>query len=93
LEANPTNKGKHVNCKFELPQINSSVIGVPQGGDIIRMHTLSGMLSDESAFQPEMEDAYTALRPTLSNNGRLTVVSTAEDGTWFEEAVFDLLKM
>lgn len=93
LEANPSFKGKHVFCKFELPQINSSVIGVPQGGDIIRMHTLSGMFCDEASFQPEMEAAYTALRPTLSNNGRLTIVSTPEDNTWFEQACFDQLEM
>ncbi len=93
LEANPSNKGKHVSCKFELPDINSSIIGVPQGGDVIRMHTLSGMLADEAAFQPEMESAYTALKPTLSNSGRLTVVSTAEDNTWFEYAIFDKLTM
>lgn len=93
LNVNPSHRGKHVNCKFELPDINSSIIGVPEGGDVIRMHTLSGMLADEAAFQPAMESAYTALKPTLSNNGRLTVVSTAEDNTWFEYAVFDKLEM
>ena len=66
---------------------------MPQWWDVIRMHTLSWMLSDESAFQPEMESAYTALKPTLSKNGRFTCVSTAEDNTWFELACFDWLEI
>lgn len=93
LKANPTAKGRHVFCKFELPAINSRIMGIPQGWDIVRMQTLSGMLSDEAAFQPEMDSAYTALKPTLSSGGRLTVVSTPENGTFFEDAVFDLLEM
>lgn len=41
LSCNPQNRGGHIYAKFELPQINSFIIGVPQGGDVIRMHTLS----------------------------------------------------
>ncbi len=93
LQCNPQNRGGHIYAKFDLPQINSFVIGIPQWGDVIRSYTLSGMLSDESAFQPEMESAYTALKPTLSKQWRFTCVSTAEDNTWFELACFDGLPM
>jgi len=93
LNCNPQNQGNHVYSLLTFPDIKSEIRGVPEGGDVVRMHTLSGMLSDESAFQPEMASAFTALKPTLSSGGRLTCVSTANDNTWFEEAVFDLLKM
>ena len=46
--------------------IDSTIMGVAQGGDVLRMHTFSGVFSDESAFQPEMSSAYTGLKPTLS---------------------------
>ena len=70
--------------------------------EVVGLTTMSGTFvaeglashnSDESGFQPEMASAYTALKPTLSSGGRLTCVSTAEDATWFEDAVFDKLEM
>lgn len=94
LVANPQNKGQHVYNKFEIPAIDTGIIGIPQWGDIIRSKTLSWMFSDESAFQPEMEDAYGALAPALSGtNVKLTIVSTAEDNTWFHDAVEDNMIM
>ncbi len=93
LKPNPQNRWQHVYCKFELPQIQSRVLGLPQGGDIVRMLTLSGMLCDEAAFQPEMDNAYTALKPTLSGGWRVTMVSTPETNTFFEDCCFDLLVM
>ena len=93
LKCNPQNQGMHVYSLLTLPDIKSEIRGVPEGGDVVRMHTLSGMLADEAGFQPEMASAFTALKPTLSSGGRLTCVSTAEDGTWFEDACFDKLVM
>ena len=43
------------------------------------------------AFQPESSDAYTAAKPTLSSIGRFTGVSTAEDSTFFDDMVYDLI--
>lgn len=94
LVANPQNKWLHVYNKFELPMIDSWIIWVPQGWDIIRSKTLSWMFSDEAAFQPEMEDAYGAIAPAISGGrARMTVVSTAEDGTFFQDMVEDTLIM
>lgn len=93
LAANPNNRWQHTYCKFEIPAIKSKVIWVPQWWDKVRTLTLSWMLSDEAAFQPEMDSAYTALKPTLSSGGRVTIVSTPENGTWFEDAIFDNLEM
>ena len=93
LKPNPQNRGHHVYCKFELPDIQSRVLWLPQWWDIVRMLTLSWMLCDEAAFQPEMDAAYTALKPTLSSWGRVTLVSTAQEWTFFEEACYDKLIM
>jgi len=93
LKCNPQNQGMHVYCSLAFPDIQAEIRGVPEGGDVVRSQTLSGMLSDEAGFQPEMANAFTALKPTLSSGGRLTCVSTAEDSTWFEDAVFDKLAM
>ena len=93
LTPNPQNRWQHVYCKFELPEIKSRVLWLPQWWDIVRMLTLSWMLCDEAAFQPEMDAAYTALKPTLSSGWRVTLVSTADEWTFFEDAVFDNLEM
>lgn len=91
LKCNPQNRGQHVYCSMTFPDIHSEIRGIPQGGDIIRMHTASGILSDEMAFQPEAKAAYTAAKPTISSMGRFTGVSTAEDLTFFEDMCFDKL--
>ena len=93
FEANPQNKGQHIFCKLGFPQINSEIRGIPQGGEILRMHTASGIFSDEMGFQPEAQAAYTGSKPTISGKGRFTGVSTAEDGTFFENMVFDKEEM
>jgi len=91
LTCNPQNQGNHVYNLMVFPEIKSEIRGIPEGGDVIRMQTASGIFADEVAFQPEARNAFTAAKPTLSSKGRYTGVSTAEDNTWFEEAVFDLL--
>jgi len=90
VQANPqVPEGRHVFCKLSFPSIHSEIRGIPQGGDIIRMQTSSGIFADEMGFQPEAMAAYTAAKPTLSAQGRFTGVSTAEDNSFFEDLVFD----
>jgi len=93
LGCNPQHSGQHTYCKLTFPDIHSEIRGIPEGGDVIRMHTASGILSDEMAFQPEAQSAYTAAKPTISSMGRFTGVSTAEDNTFFEDLVFDKLEV
>lgn len=93
LKVNPQHNGKHTEGKMVFPDIYSEIRGIPEGGDVIRMHTASGILEDEMAFQPEAENAYTAAKPTISSKGRFTGVSTAEDNTFFEEMVFDKVEI
>jgi len=93
LVCNPQHNGQHVYCKMDFPDINSEIRGIPEGGDVIRMHTASGIFADEMAFQPEAQNAYNAAKPTISSRGRFTGVSTAEDNTFFESLCFDLLEV
>jgi len=66
--------------KIEFPALNSTIWAIPQGPDVLRQHTASGILSDEMAFQYLAEDAYTAAIPTIENGGRFTALSTAYPG-------------
>lgn len=89
LRCNPQNRGEHVYNSLRFPDIYTEIRGIPEGGDVIRMHTASLIVSDEMGFQPEARAAFTAARPTISNNGRFIGISTAEDNSFFEDLVFD----
>jgi len=56
---------------------------IPQGGDVLRQHTASGLFIDEGAFQPDLEKSIRAAQPMLKGGGRVDVVSSAEPG-YFE---------
>jgi hypothetical protein len=70
---------------------SSEIWGIPQGGDVIRQHTGSGLFIDEGAFQPDLEASIGAAQPMLKGGGRLDIVSSAEPG-YFEELVEDRVK-
>jgi len=76
--------------KIEFPTNNSTIWAIPQGPDILRQHTASGILSDEMAFQYLAEDAYTAAIPTIENGGKFTALSTANPG-FFQKLFTDQL--
>ncbi len=76
--------------KIEFPTRHSTLWAIPQGPDIIRQHTASGIFSDEMAFQYQAEQAYSAAIPTIENGGRFTAVSTAGPG-FFQKLFFDQL--
>ncbi len=60
--------------------------GIPQGGDVLRQHTASGLFIDEGAFQPDLESSIRAAQPMLTGGGRIDVVSSAQPG-YFQELV------
>lgn len=64
--------------RLEFVGLNSSLWAIPQGGNIIRQRTASGIFSDESAFQPDSEDAYVAARPCIRGGGWFTSLTTAD---------------
>lgn len=69
----------------------SEIWGIPQGGDVIRQHTGSGLFIDEGGFQVDLEASVGAAQPMLKGGGRLDIVSSAEPG-YFEELVEDRVK-
>lgn len=75
---------------IEFPTQNSTIWAIPEGSDIIRQRTPSGILADEAAFQPEFGEAYVAAMACVKNFGRMTVVSSAHPGA-FERLFSDTL--
>lgn len=53
----------------------SKIMGVPQGGDIVRSNTVSLYFGDEAAFQPEFKNAYRAAKQCAR---KIVAVSSAE---------------
>ncbi len=64
----------------------SKIWGIPEGPDIIRSYTASVLFSDEAAFQPSFEAAYTAALPMIKGGGQFIAVSSANPG-FFEKMV------
>lgn len=76
--------------KIEFTSQNSTLWAIPQGPDVLRQHTASGILADEMAFQYLAEHAYTAAMPTIENGGKFTAISTANPG-FFQKLFLDQL--
>jgi len=66
--------------KLELPLQDNKIWGIPQGPDIVRSHTMSGLFADELDFQPEARKAIRAAMPSLVGGGQFIGVSSAESG-------------
>lgn len=80
---------KHVGyCSIAFESQKSYIQGIPEGGDQIRSKVPSGVLSDESAFQPEFEAAIGAMQPCIKGGARLTGLSSANPG-FFKELVLE----
>ena len=62
--------------------------GIPEGGHIIRSRTASLVVSDECAFQPEFEEAYTAAVPMAK---KIVAWSSASGGTFFGDVVCEVI--
>lgn len=61
----------------------SEILGFPQGPDQIRQYHPSGIMLDEAAFQIEAGEAFAAIKPSIQNGGRCTMVSTANPSFFF----------
>jgi hypothetical protein len=72
---------------FRHPLGASQIWGIPQGGDIIRSYTASLIFSDEYAFQPDAESAFTAARPTIDRGAKMVIVSSANGGAYMQRLI------
>ena len=58
----------------------STLQAIPQGGDVIRTHTVSGVISDEAAMQEECRDAHAAAMPCVRGGGWYVSITTPRYG-------------
>lgn len=71
-------------CRINFESQKSYIIGIPEGGHQIRSQVPSGLFSDEAAFQPEFEEAVSAVQACVKGGGRFTAVSSAYEGYFCE---------
>jgi len=91
-EAAPLKRPLHKLPYNKIMFANGSLIwGIPQGQDVVRQHTASGILGDEFAFQNQAEEAWTAMKPTVDGGGQVILVSTANGKNFFYQVCFDKL--
>lgn len=68
---------------------SSTILAIAQGADIIRSHTISGLLSDECGFQDKFHEAYMAAIPCIRGGGWFVALSTANPGfykaLWYDD--------
>lgn len=78
--------------RLVLPDSNSLILGIPQGADVIRQRTPSGVVIDEATMQDKFAEALTATIPCIRSGGWLVMIATAgmKDGGQFKRIVHDL---
>lgn len=75
---------------ISFEELNSEILGFPQGADQIRQYHPSGIFLDEAAFLVEAGDTFAAVKPAIENGGRFTAISSANP-SWFWKACTDEL--
>ncbi len=76
---------------LEFPGLDSYIMGVAQGADQLRQYTASAIMADEIGYWEKSRETFMAMKPTIEGGGRITCVSTANEG-FFYELCFDLLR-
>lgn len=79
---------KRTFCNIRFTRQRSRIWAVPEGSEHARQYSCSGYLSDEAAFQIEVDKVMAAIAPTLGEKGRFTCVSSAA-ASYFEKMAFD----
>jgi len=62
---------------IQIPGMHSGIQAIAQGGDKIRSHTVTQLVSDETAFQPEFSAALTATMSSI-RKGRFLGITTPD---------------
>ena len=75
-------------CQLSFPEIDSVIVGVPQGRDQLRQITASRIFGDEFAFWDKAEESYGSMRPTIEGGGQIVLVSSSFPG-FFKKLVED----
>jgi len=61
---------------LEFPSKKSLIWAIPQGPDIVRSYTCSGILADEMNHQVEFAEGYAAAAPTMAGGGKYVAQGT-----------------
>jgi len=78
-------------CLMEFPGLNSFIRGVPQGAGQLRQYTATALMFDEFAFWERGRETLSASKPTIEGGGRLTIISSAQEGA-FQDVCFDTVE-
>lgn len=79
--------GKKTYCHMKFLRHRSRIWAIPEGADHVRSYTATGIFSDETVYQENVEAMMTAADPALGKKGRMTMVSSAGPG------IFSLLAL
>jgi hypothetical protein len=82
-------KGDHRSGELFILDQESEILGFAQGSDQVRQFHPTAILTDETAFQPEAEAGFAAIKPAILMGGRYTGISSA-NRSWFERVCRDL---
>ena len=74
--------------KIEFVGLNTTIEGVPEGARQLAQFTATAVLMDEAAFWQMGKESFGALKPTTEGGGRVTVISSANKG-WFYDLCYD----
>jgi hypothetical protein len=73
---------EHTHCYLRFPN-GSEILGLGQGADQARQLTFTSVLCDEVVFWEEAYETWIGLKPTIQGGGRITLVSSAGLGFFF----------
>ena len=79
---------RKTHCLMKFSRNRSRLLAIPEGPDHIRGLTPTGLLSDETVYQDDVEKMLAAASPALADHGRLTMLSSAGP-SHFENIAFD----
>ena len=84
----PLAGNRKTHCLMKFSRNRSRLIAIPEGPDHVRSLTPTGLFSDETVYQDDVEKMVAAASPALGDHGRLTMVSSAGP-SYFENIAFD----
>ena len=68
--------------RMEFLKIGSDVEAIPQGPDIVRSHTISGLFADEDKHQRQFAEGYAAAMPAIGDGARYWAIGTPNGRTF-----------
>ena len=74
--------------RLEFEGLNSFIEGISEGANQLRQFTCTAVMLDEFAFWHLQKESLGALKPTTEGGGRITVLSSANKGPFYD-LVFD----